>query len=250
MRIYAPSYMRVDGLLTHLIWPDTIYCVHEFEADAYEAKGVNVLTIPDDLRGNIARVRNHVKGYAQAVDCPFLIIDDDIQTFAFWEGTERRSLTGDSAAEHLESMADLARSWGVTLFGVNPAADKGGYREYTPFATTSYCSGSFHGFTRQSDFTYDEALPLKEDYDFCLQVANKDRRLLRFNQYCLLKDDHGNTGGCADYRTVERERQQFDALQRKWGPAIVRRDSGKSKTRKKEQSYDINPIIRIPIAGV
>ncbi len=51
-------------------------------------------------------------------------------------------------------------------------------------------------------------------------------------------------GGCADYRTIQKEKEQFDLLQKKWGSKIVKRDNG-SKT-----NYDINPIIKVPINGV
>ena len=59
----------------------------------------------------------------------------------------------------------------------------------------------------------------------------------------MTKKDHGNKGGCADYRTMEREKDQFDLLQKKWGSNIVRKD-------KLSKGVDINPIVKIPIRGV
>ena len=35
---------------------------------------------------------------------------------------------------------------------------------------------------------YDPNLPLKEDYDFCIQICNDERQILRFNQYSLTKE--------------------------------------------------------------
>ena len=84
---------------------------------------------------------------------------------------------------------------------------------------------------------------MKEDYDLCIQICNAERKILRFNQYSLTKKDHGNIGGCADYRTLEREKSQFDVFQKKWGSQIVKQD-------KTSKGFDINPIVKIPIGGV
>ena len=100
------------------------------------------------------------------------------------------------------------------------------------------------------DLRYDETLPLKEDYDMVLQTMNKYRRALRSNFLNFNFAQHTNIGGCATYRTVEREKAQFELLRKKWGSRIVRTDTGESKQKVKKQGYDINPIIKIPIKGV
>lgn len=109
-------------------------------------------------------------------------------------------------------------------------------------------SGSFMGFV-DCDCKFDEGLPLKEDLDISLQVMNKYRKLLRINFVHLVKKDNRNLGGCADYRTIEREKEQFELLLKKWGSKIVRRDDGVKKGGR-EKMYDINPIINVPIKGI
>ena len=243
MKFYSPSYKRADGILTHKILPGVIFCVHEFEAEEYKKKGVEVIEIPDSEKGNIARVRNWIKRLGDESGDRFCIIDDDIKAFTFWNGNKQRKLDGENLIEHIESMFDLAESWGVKFFGVNPAIDKGSFREYTPFSLTSYISGSFNGFIN-CPLYFDENLPLKEDYDFTLQMLNKFRKVLRFNAYGLSKDDHKNIGGCANYRTIAKEREQMEMFQKKWGKKIVKQDKGSVR------SFDINPIINAPIKGI
>ena len=248
MLILAPSYKRAGGLLTHHILPSTIYCVHSFEAEEYRARGVEVLEMPDEIRGNIARVRNWLVDWAVGQgETEILLLDDDIARFGcFYRTTGADALMGDAAEDKVEHCFRVAEEWGVALWGVNCVSDKGGYREYTPFSNKSYCTASFHGLRLNSlgAIRYDERLPLKEDYDICLQVLNRDRKLLRFNFLHLLKDDHGNQGGCAMYRNLDKERQQMDLLISKWGDSIVRVD----KTSK--ELLDINPVMRAPIGGV
>ena len=117
------------------------------------------------------------------------------------------------------------------------------------FGCNSYISGSFSGFI-DPVLRYDENLPLKEDYDMTIQQCNKYRRVLRLNMFHMIKNDHGNKGGCANYRTLEREKEQYELLLGKWGSKIVRRDKGSKSDGKKKASYDINPIINVPIGGV
>ena len=202
-----------------------------------------MLIIPDSERGNIARVRNWIKRYYEDKKERLIIIDDDIKKFLYWEDNNQKEIKADHLSEHIEHMFDMAEQWGACIFGVNPATDKGSYREYTPFGTTSYISGSFNGFIN-CPYYFDERIPLKEDYDMTLQACNGSRQVLRFNQYSMNKDDHGNTGGCAKYRTISREMEQFDMLQKKWGSKIVKKDESS------KQDYDVNPIIKVPIKGV
>ena len=243
MKIISPSYKRAETVKTHLILSNIEYAVHEFEAQEYRDAGHSVIELPDSTRGNIPNLRNWlIEKYG---DSDLIFIDDDIEAFTYWDNCEQTHLSGDDLEEHIELMLMLAKEMGVCLFGVNPAIDKGSYREYTPFSTTSYISCSFHGMIGMKNlpYRYDPKLPLKEDYDFTIQVCNGERKTLRFNRYGMKKKDHGNTGGCADYRTLEIEKEQFDLLQRKWGSQIVKQDTA-------SKGYDLNPIIKIPIGGV
>ena len=136
------------------------------------------------------------------------------------------------------------------MWGLNLLPDKGAYREYTPFGLKQMILGPFQGFYGM-DLRYDEALPLKEDYDLSLQCLNKYRRTLRFNAYHYECDQHTGEGGCATYRTMETEREQFDLLQKKWGSKIVKVDNqGGQVNQTKQTNWDINPVVRAPIAGV
>lgn len=243
MKFFSPSYKRANGVLTHKILPEVVYCVHEFEANTYREAGHQVQLIPDKEKGNIARVRNWIKRHGEKCGEKFIIIDDDVKKFTFWNGNKQQALEGDNLVEHIEHMFDLAISWGIKFFGVNPAIDKGSYREYTPFSLTSYISGSFNGFL-DCPLYFDESFPLKEDYDFTLQMLQKFRKVLRFNAYGMSKNDHGNLGGCANYRTYVKEKEQMALLQKKWGKKIVKMDPASVK------KFDINPIIKAPIKGV
>lgn len=249
MKIIAPSYKRAKSVLTHKILPDVVYAVHEFEADEYRYEGYDVLVLPDEERGNIARVRNWIRDNLEYKN--LLIIDDDIrkvQEYRFKDSLPYRYiLEGGELKEFIEWGFDLAEQWGVRLWGLNSTHDKQSYRENQPFSTLSYVSASWHGFIN-CPTKYDERLPLKEDFDICLQEWNAHRKTLRINYVSMVKNDHGNLGGCASYRNMEIEKEQFYLLQKKWGSQIVQYD--KLQRSNKKELFDFNPILKVPIRGV
>lgn len=241
MNIFAPSYKRSDGVKTHKIIPQVKYCVHEFEKEKYQQAGHDVIVLPDETRGNIAKVRNYIKD--NYIPDDGIIIDDDIENIMQWtfEGLEPKAKKVTDFEQFFELGFLLCKEWGAKLWGVNILGDKGSYREYTPFGTISPISASFMGFT-ENKIRFDDRLPLKDDYDFCISNLNEHRKIVRLNAYSLVKKDHGNKGGCADYRNIEREKQQFDLLQKKWGSVIVKADA--------RAEFDINPVLNVPIGGV
>jgi len=246
-KIYSPSYKRASGVKTHKVVPNVIYCVHEFEADKYIENGYKVKILPNEIRGNISRVRNYIKD--NYISSKGIIIDDDIEKILQW--TVVHGVPMQVPVLDLETFFHngftMCEEIGAKLWGVNILGDKGSYREYTPFGTTNTVSASFMGFL-DNNLSFDETLPLKDDYDFCIQNLNTYRKILRYNAYSLVKKDHGNVGGCADYRSVEVEMEQLKLMQKKWGSKIVRNDL--TQKGKKTKIFDINPVVKTPIKGV
>ncbi|MBK1835025.1 hypothetical protein [Roseibacillus ishigakijimensis] len=247
--IASPSWKRADRAITHRYLP-TVYVVAESQAEAYRARDLPVWVCPDSAQGSTSRVRNWILDNTPTKQ--LLMVDDDLRDLGQWNGTARRRMTGPEALEFIGHGFALASEMGVRLWGLNPAAaDKQAYRESNPFSLAAFVGGPFTGFI-DCPLRYDERIPLKEDYDMTLQVLNRYRRLLRFNMVHYFNDMHGLPGGCADMRNLEREKEQFALLVKKWGTDIVRIDKGAShnKRRVREASYDLNPKLRIPIGGV
>jgi hypothetical protein len=248
MMILAPSWKRADICTSHKYFPSLKYVVCKSQEKSYLDKGLPVLACQDKDQGNVSRVRNWILDYAKKENV--CIVDDDLKCLSRWNGNECHKMSGDEAEEFIEYGFMLAEQFGVKMWGVNIIQDKGAYREYTPFSLTNVILGPFGGFLNPS-CRYDENLPLKEDYDLSLQMLNKYRKILRINHVHYICEQHTNIGGCAEYRTLDEEKDQFELLEKKWGKDIVRRDKGNSNTQRKRQvTYDINPIIKIPIGGV
>ena len=253
--ICAPSYRRPRGVDTLKYLPGARIYVSRDEAREYRAAnpGADIVAVDPKHQGNVCRIRNHILDREMVGGRAVLIVDDDLQGIWRWERLERKRLeTEADVRAFLARYTALCREWGCPSWGVNVNSDGQVYREQTPFSLRSYVGGPFMVHVKHS-CRYDERLPLKEDYDFTLQLLNRYRRILRVNAYYYLTLQMAQPGGCATYRSVDAEREQLAVLQRKWGSDIVRADSlasSRNHLTKKKRNYDVNPIIHPPIAGV
>lgn len=249
--VACPSYHR-PHVRTLERYPRTRVYVDEAEFDDYVAanpEGSDIVAVESRWQGNTSRIRNRIldlefKRGADAV----LMIDDDMDAVCRHQrsgtfGYERKKLDEGELLELAEMGSILCEEWGYRFWGVNCVLDPKAYMQTTPFNTTKFIGGPFQCHLRNG-IRYDESLPLKEDYDITLQHLMRYRGALRLNMYYYVCDQANSEGGCAVKRNVARERQQFEALQAKWGSKIIRRDAGSRR------AFDFNPIMRSPIRGV
>lgn len=246
MKIYTASYKRADICKTHKYINETTYVVMEQEAEKYKKIHDKIWIIPNEVQGNLARVWNYILNNSE--DKEIVLIDDDIKYFGRWNGNKQVKLNEDEFYKMIDEGFTLAKDLDVKYWGVNCLADKGAYREYTPFGFCKYIGGPFQAHIN-NDLRYDENIPLKEDYDMTLQVLNKYRKNLRINYYHYVCEQSTIKGGCADYRNIELEMEMNNKLRKKWGSKIIKFDT-LNKGKKEKKHLDINPILNIPIKGV
>ena len=218
----------------------------------------DIISCPEGVQGNVSRVRNYIldEEFKRGMDV-VLIIDDDFTCLRRFDyvasenwGYEPHIITADEFLTVIEKYSIIAKDFGAKLWGVNCNCDPMAYRHNTPFSTRSVVLGPFGCFLKGNRCRYDEALPLKEDYDMSIQQLNMERVVLRVNAYHYLCKQSEQKGGCATYRNRQREEEQLEALRRKWGGQIVKIDTSNKGQTTKEKRLDYNPIIRIPIKGV
>ena len=177
-KIYAPTYKRAELCKTHNYLSEVIYVVRESEKDDYFDTHDKLWIVPDSAQGNLSRIRNYILDNTDNKNV--VLLDDDIKHFGRWNGTQSVKLDEFQAYDMMQEGMQLAEDMDVRFWGLNCIADKGSYREYTPFGTRQYIGGPFQAH-RDNELRYDEVIYLKEDYDMTLQVLNKYRRNLRLN---------------------------------------------------------------------
>lgn len=246
----CPSYRRPEVKTLRYLPFCRVYVDHK-EAPAYREKnpGAEIVECPEGVQGNVARVRNYIldQAFAQGFDACCLV-DDDMRGMQFFEeyagfAYEHKDLETEDFMPFLEDYTRLCSEWGLYLWGVNCNFDNLGFRHNAPFSTLSFIGGPFCVHLN-NPIRYDERLSLKEDYDLFIQHCNINRGALRVNKFHYIVKQAENVGGCAAYRTNDREKAQFSLLQRKWGTRIVKTD------KQSKREFDFNPIVSIPIRGL
>jgi hypothetical protein len=178
-------------------------------------------------------------------DKEVVLMDDDIKYIGYYERSELFKMYDEEVYEMIENNFRMIKELGTVLWGLNLQSDKKFYREYSPFSLSSVILGPCMGIIKDEELRFDEELGLKEDYDYSLQVLKKHRKILRFNKYHYSCGHINLKGGCATYRTTDKEKEQAENFQRKWGSKIV-------KIERKTQggNFSINPVIHCPIKGI
>jgi hypothetical protein len=250
--ICIPSYKRPFVETLKYIPSARVY-VAKSQFDEYKKRNPNsnIISVEEKYQGNVCRIRNRIMDLEK--DNILCIVDDALQYIGYWEN--KKDIKLDTEKEiylFIEKYTIMAQDIGAKLWGINVNKDKQVYTEHRPFSTTAYIGSPFMVHIH-SDIRFDENLSLKEDYDFTLQNLNKYRIVFRVNKYHYHVRQKEQAGGVAEYRTLEREREQLLLLQKKWGSRIIKEDklkSGKGRKSKKNRLYDINPIMHSPISGV
>lgn len=242
-----PKVLTLDYLPFATVW------VAKKEEEEYRKNNPNakIVTMPDEVQGNVARVRNWVLDHTLDDDV-VAIIDDDMKAMYRWEEKKKHKIEKEKFVDFLEECSKVASEYGAKFWGVNINPDKQVYREYSPFSTLSFVGGPFQCFLKGNELRYDEGLPLKEDYDMTLQQINKYRCAFRFNMFFYDVKQAEQAGGCAMYRNYKTEMEQLLKLQKKWGSKIVKFDKNNRShsTKKEKKKFDFNPVIKVPIKGV
>ena len=257
--INCPSYKRpkvetLDYLSTCKVW----VAQREYQdyLDANPEFTDNIIPVPDNVQGNVCRIRNYILNNELMTNDVVLLIDDDLHKIERFEpngmfGYEKFILSEEELYDMLERYSTLCDEFGFKHWGIMCNQDALSYRQTTPFSTVSYIGSPFSVFLKGNPLRYDDRLPLKEDYDMTLQNCNKYRGCLRVNKYHYDCKQSKQKGGCATYRNHDREMEQLRLLQKKWGNKIVKIDSVDNHNQKKKRvNIDYNPIIHIPIRGV
>lgn len=246
IHVAIKSYRRAGRVKTLALVPFAWIWVPESQGAAYrEFYGDRVVTIPDELDGNLCRKSNAILDRSP---CPWtLILDDDLTMLAYWEDGGRVRMTPEYFQAMVEHHFQLAADLGVKLWGVQQNSDELGHYTYRPFSLLAPILGPFNGHLEPA-LRYDEAMLGKDDYDFWLQNILRHRFTLRANKYHY-RHDHGKLpGGFVGMRTMAKERAGIKAMQRKWGSKIFR-PGGNAGGRWATGKNILNSRIRITIPG-
>ena len=222
MLIAIPSKGRATKTTSQKVLKDAVFYVPESEAKAYQSHlEQDVIGVPDTVRG-ITATRNWI---LDGTDDPWVVmVDDDVKT-AGW--TEMQSHTTklhkikDWYAEFwrlFELMEDFNyRVWGVATQNAPRAI-----YPYKPILFHSYLTASCCGILNSSGIRFNEAYPVKEDYELGLRCIKEDGGFLAARYLYWVNSHWTDEGGCKTYRTGAMEKKCIDMLVKEYGSFIKR----------------------------
>ncbi|MBI5035585.1 MAG: hypothetical protein HZB51_34265 [Chloroflexi bacterium] len=227
LRIVIPSRRRIDvlehGALT--LFPHATITVAESELSAYQRAfpSKTIVPHPDSVSG-IAPIRQWVLDHFD--DEGIFFVDDDVYACISLVNYSPRKITNLGAVEQIIlNAATIAKETGTAVFGFSQGMDVRKFRMFEIFGLKGWSGGVIGVIGR--DFRYDTSLKLRADIDFCLQVLLERRFTFIENRFGFLHKRFGVVGGNAANRSAQRNQQEIDYLQRKWGGALeVRQAKG------------------------
>jgi hypothetical protein len=216
MIIAIPSFNRAGKVSTINFLPEAIIVVPKKQEKEYKEFYKNILAIPDEQDGFVARKRNAILNYFQE---DLFLIDDDIKGIKNHKG---EILNTEQVQGLMRNGWQMAYDLGCGIWGLNITDDKMKIHDFQPFSLTKQM---YWGVGIIKDYIrYDERFTIGEDVDFWLQKLNLYRKVLRFNLFNYKKSE-SKKGGICDRRVKD----NHNLLIKKWGRKIVREEDGKLK---------------------
>lgn len=199
-----------------------ILCVTESEADEYKAAYPDneLLVHPDSVVG-YPPTKQWI--YDQLGDVFYL--DDDITEMRrVYDPDQTPHMEAELAYEAIQATAYVARQAGAFLWGFQNYTMSYAYDVFKPFKTTGYVNGMSHGLFAGSRLNFpDDRYFFGSDYYQSALNAHYHRYVwcdCRFGFYQI--KTFRNAGGLSEFRTLERERESFEKLQRFFGSDTIK----------------------------
>lgn len=251
--IVIPSYKRAGTVEGYEYFKTAKIVVPEAQRDEYASfyDVKRLIVIPDDCDGSIGKKRNWILAN---IPRPLLMIDDDVSGVTMTEGGEAFKVTGKAqqmipveskaVSGIIDNIFNMAFEAGCVMCGINVNTDGRNYQQYVPFSFKNMILGPFCGHL-DHDLKYDLRMGSKEDYDMCLQVLNKHRKIFRSNKYAYNCKHGDNKGGIVSMRSMEKEVSYARAIEKKWGKKIISYPENPKK-----MSEILNGRVNVPIGGI
>jgi len=230
MLVAVPSKGRAGETKTMKLLPHATLFVPEDEEAAYRAgaRGA-VVGVPASVRG-ITATRNWILDHAD--EERVVMIDDDVRCAGWIRMLPFRSkhhqLNEAEWLTQFERAFDVCEEMGLAIWGVSSLSAPRAWYPFQPFLFRTYVMGSLVGMFRSGP-RFDESFPVKEDFELCLRLIERDGGVLGL-RYLYWETEHWDVpGGCADYRTQDLEERMTRRLVEKYGRYIRRVERGGSR---------------------
>lgn len=231
--IVIPTAGRAAAISTHKYIDNTIICCPESELALYKKHNPKATfdPHPDSIIG-IALKRQWIWNKYPNV----FMADDDLKglnRLTVKKG-QPSTVPADAAYDIIQNCANLARLTGCYLFGFNPYVVPEHYVGEHPFVMSGYINGCGLGLLdgAQKKLKFNAEIATNNDFYICGLNAFYYRKCFIDYRFSMMQDSFGdNIGGCADVRTRDVEKRDYELLREFFGNAISLKNIGATKAK-------------------
>lgn len=207
----AKNVQAVEALLGPVTW-----YVGDGEGATYAAAGASAVV----ESGGLCPSRNRVLLDAWSAGVACLEMSDDLRKLEVgYQAADKVRARPSTLLECVQMMNAALDATGAYLAGAAPTSNPFYCNPARPVHRTAFIVGDML-LVRPCSLLFDEALRLKEDYDYTLQHLTVYGAVARCDTVLATFVHRSNGGGAVEYRTAEREQQAIAYLKAKWGDAI------------------------------
>lgn len=220
--IVCPSKGRAKNVLTTKLVPSVVLVVPESEREEYEKHNPNqkIVGTPKHVKGITATRQWIIENYENV-----LMLDDDIErlksNFYFGKDDVMTIDNPDEVLDIINRTYDIAKQIGAKMFAFSKIRNPLEFNTFEPFSHTGYMNGSFSGFLKGHELSYDLTMNEGEDHYISCLCIYKHRYCLIDNRYSFVtKDNFTGIGGCNSYRTLSDMEKNTLELAKKFGSVV------------------------------
>jgi hypothetical protein len=240
------SHKRAEKVDTLKTIANCSLCVPESQAKDYEFynKGVELIVHPDTVVGLSAKYRWVHEHYKNVC-----LLDDDLnkmsKNYVDAGMNESNKIDPELAYEIIQSTAFTAREAGCYMFGFSNSARPLEYSSLKPFNMTGFCIGGSIGLLDGFNMVLPDACVSAADYFLSAVNAHFHRKAFINRRYAFTSKEgtFKSTGGMANFRTNDTEKNDYYLLKEYFGNAVQIK---KSTSMRKSLQNKYERILRIP----
>lgn len=222
IKVVIPTAGRAKTMTSHKYVENSIVCVPAAELGIYKEHNPDVeyITHPDTVFG-IGLKRQWIYDKFRNV----FMMDDDLKGLSrlTMKAGESSKISPELAYWIIQNLGNVCSLMGSHLFGFNNYVVPEQYHGHNPFSLTGYINGCGLGLLESgiSKLKFCPLIKTNNDFFICGLNAFHYRKTLIDRRYCMNQDSFANNlGGCADVRTNEVEKEDFELLKMYFGDAV------------------------------
>lgn len=240
-KIVIPSAGRANTICSHLYINHCIACVPEKEKKSYQEHNPLLEVISHPPIKGIGMKREWIyKKFGNV-----FMMDDDLKGLKrmHQKAKDKQEVDREAAYWIIQSLGNLAQLTGAYLFGFNNFVRPEHYHGHFPYKLTGYINGCGMGLVKGAKkLRFNPDIKTNNDFFICGLNAFHYRKCFIDKRFCFAQDSFANNiGGCADVRTNEVERKDYELLRSFFGAAVKKKTAGNTAAK-----HEFSKTLEIP----